>query len=192
MCELRWDRHWLAGPLRPPSCPLKAPAPGLSQLPWPWVCALRLLQRPDGFLPQGVVLSSQPGPRVPCPVLGACPSPTFFLGGDTRRGVPESLGSQQTGEAGECWGIAAVGMGRWPGGAEEGSRSRCRAWLGPGRGRMALVSMCPFDPRVLGQETAGTDGSIGSGAFCTHSSLTPAPLGGPVLWSGAVVEEETG
>lgn len=57
---------------------------------------------------------------------------------------------------------------------------------------MALVSMCPFDPRVLGQETAGTDGSIGSGAFCTHSSLTPAPLGGPVLWSGAVVEEETG
>lgn len=131
------------------------------------------------------MLSSQPGPRAPCPVLGACPTPIFFLGGDTRRGVAESLGSQQTGEAGECWGIAAVGMGRWPGGAEEGSRSRCRAWLGPGRGRVALESMCPFDPRVLGQETAGTGGSIGSAAFCTHSSLTPVPLGGRVLWSGS-------
>ena len=52
-CELGRARPCAHRPLRPPSCPLKVPVPGLSQFPGPWVCALRLLQRPDDFLPQG-------------------------------------------------------------------------------------------------------------------------------------------
>lgn len=103
-CELGRARPSAHRPLRPPSCPLKVPVPGLSQLPGPWVCALRLLQRPDGFLPQGVLLSPQPALRAPAQSWGPA---GLFSESQRRRGLSRLV---REGALGKCWGLD-VGCG---------------------------------------------------------------------------------